>query len=64
MKALGTRMRKLVLGLSLAQILPGKIDEMLFQKKHGFIDMNRTVFIIFFRFLVKALVNVFGSLLF
>ena len=43
MKALGTRMRKLVLGLSVAQILPEKINKTLSPKKLGFIDVNRTV---------------------
>ena len=43
MKALGIGIRKLVLGLSLAQILPEKLDKMFSQQKHGFIDVNRTV---------------------
>ena len=37
------RMRKLVLGLSVAQILPEKINKMLFLKNLGFFDVNRTV---------------------
>ena len=36
-------MRKLVLGLSVAQILPEKINKMLFLKNLGFFDVNRTV---------------------
>ena len=44
MKALGMRMRKLVLGLSLAQILPEKINKMLSPNNPGFIDVNRTVY--------------------
>ena len=42
-KALGMRMRKLVLGLSLAQILPEKINKMISPNNPGFIDVNRTV---------------------
>ena len=43
MKALEMRMRKLVLDLSLAQILPEKIKEIFLPKKLGFIDVLRTV---------------------
>ena len=43
-KALGMRMRKLVLGLSAAQRLPEKINKTLSPNKLGFIDVNRTVF--------------------
>ena len=43
MKALGMRMRKLVLVLSLAQVLPEKINKVLSPNNHGFIDVNRTV---------------------
>ena len=46
LKALEMRMRKLVLGLSLAQILPEKIDKMFLPKKLGFIDMLSTVFFV------------------
>ena len=43
LKALETRMRKLVLDLSLTQILPEKNNKMFLPKKLGFIDMLRTV---------------------
>ena len=43
MKALGMRMRKLVLGLSLAQVLPEKINKIHSSNNLGFIDLNRTV---------------------
>ena len=43
MKALEMRMRKLVLGLSLAQILPEKINKIHSSNNLGFIDVNRTV---------------------
>ena len=43
LKALEMRMLKLVLDLSLAQILPEKISKMFLQKKLGFIDVWRTV---------------------
>ena len=43
MKALGMRLRKLVLVLSLAQVLTEKINKMLSQNNLGFIDVNRTV---------------------
>ena len=42
-KALEMRMRKLVLGLSLAQVLPKKINKILTPNSLGFIDVNRTV---------------------
>ena len=42
-KAFGMRMRKLVLGLSVAQILLEKINKTLSSNKLGFIDVNRTV---------------------
>ena len=44
LKALEMRMRKLVLDLSLAQILPAKINKMFLPKKLGFIDVLRTVY--------------------
>ena len=37
------RMRKLVQGLSLAQILPAKINKMISPINPGFIDVNQTV---------------------
>ena len=43
LKALEIRMRKLVLDLSVAQILPEKIDKRLLTKKLGFIDLLSTV---------------------
>ena len=43
MKALEMRMRKLVLGLSVAQILPEKMNKMLSPNYLGFIDVNQTV---------------------
>ena len=43
MKALEMRIHKLVLGLSLAQILPEKINKILTPNSLGFIDVNRTV---------------------
>ena len=43
LKALEMRMRKLVLNLSLAQILPEKINKMISPNIIGFIDVNRTV---------------------
>ena len=43
-KALGMRMRKLVLVLSLPKILTEKINKMLSTNNHGFIDVNRTVY--------------------
>ena len=43
MKALGMRMQKLVLVLSLAQILPKEINKMVSPYNPGFIDVNRTV---------------------
>ena len=42
-EALEMRMRKLVLDLSVAQILPEKISKMFLRKKLGFIDMLSTV---------------------
>ena len=42
-KALEMRMRKLVLGLSVAQILPEKINKMFLTKKLGLIDVLLTV---------------------
>ena len=38
------RIRKLVLDLSLAQILPEKINKMFSLNNLGFIDMSRTVY--------------------
>ena len=43
MKALEMRMQKLVLDLSVAQILSEKINKMFLPKKLGFIDMLSTV---------------------
>ena len=43
-KAIGMKMRKLVLGLSLAQILPEEINKILSPNNPGFIDVNRTVY--------------------
>ena len=43
LKALEMRMRKLVLDLSLAQILPEKINKVFLPKKLGFINVLRTV---------------------
>ena len=43
MKALEMRMQKLVLDLSLAQVLPEKINKILTPNGLGFIDVNRTV---------------------
>ena len=43
MKALGIRMRKLVLGLSLAQKLLEEINKMFSPNDPGFIDVNQTV---------------------
>ena len=43
-KALGMRMQKLVLGLSLAQILSEKMKKIFLTKKLGFIDVLQTVF--------------------
>ena len=37
------RMRKLILGLSLAQVLPEKINKIHSSNNLGFIDVNRTV---------------------
>ena len=42
-KALEMRMRKLVLGLTVAEILPAKINKMLSLNNLGFIDVNQTV---------------------
>ena len=42
-KALKMRVRKLVSGLFLAQILPEKINKMLSSNNPEFIDVNRTV---------------------
>ena len=42
LKAIEMRMRKLVLDLSVAQILPEKINKMFLPKKLGFIDVLRT----------------------
>ena len=42
MKALGMRIAKLVLGLSVAQVIPEKIKK-LSPNNLGFIDVNRTV---------------------
>ena len=39
------RMRKLVLNLSVAEILPEKINKMLLPKKLGFIDVLSTVLV-------------------
>ena len=49
MKALEIRMRKLVLSLSVAQIIPKKINKTLSPNKLGFIDVNRTVLFVNFR---------------
>ena len=43
MKALGMRIAKLVLGLSVAQVIPEKIKK-LSPNNLGFIDVNRTVY--------------------
>ena len=43
LKALEMRMQKLVLDLSVAQILSEKINKMFLPKKLGFIDMLSTV---------------------
>ena len=43
LKALETRMRKLVLDLSLAQILPEKTNKMFLPKNHGFIILTSSV---------------------
>ena len=43
LKALEMRMRKLVLDLSVAQILPEKINKICLPKKLGFIDVLLTV---------------------
>ena len=43
LKALEMRMRKLVLDLSLAQILPEEINKMLSLNNPGFIDLLSTV---------------------
>ena len=43
LKALEMRIRKLVFGLSVAQILPEKISKMFLPKKLGFIDVFSTV---------------------
>ena len=43
MKALGIRMRTFLLGLSLAQVLPEKINKIHSSNNLGFIDVNRTV---------------------
>ena len=43
MKALGMGIHKLVLGLSLVQIVPEKINKILCLNNLGFIDVNRTV---------------------
>ena len=43
LKALEMRMRKLVLDLSVAQILPEKINKIFFTNKVGFIDLLLTV---------------------
>ena len=43
MKALGMRMQKLVLGLSLAQVLPEKINKIYSSNNLELIDVNRTV---------------------
>ena len=43
LKALEMRMQKLVLDLSVAQILPGKINKIFLPKKLGFIDVLPTV---------------------
>ena len=43
MKALEMRMQKLVLDLSLAQVLPEKINKILTPNSLGFIDVNQTV---------------------
>ena len=50
LKALEIRMRKLVLDLSVAQILPEKINKMFLTKKLGFIDVLRAVFRFFKHF--------------
>ena len=42
-KAREMRMQKLVLGLSLAQMLPEKINKMFSSNNLRFIDVNRTV---------------------
>ena len=43
MKALEMRMRKLVLDLSVAQILTEKMNKIFLPKEHGFIDVLPTV---------------------
>ena len=45
LKALEMRMRKLVLNLSVAQILPEQSNKMILLKKLGFIDVLLTVLI-------------------
>ena len=43
LKALEMMMRKLVLDLPLAHVLPEKINKILSPNNFGFIDVNRTV---------------------
>ena len=49
LKALEMRMRKLVLDLSVAQIIPEKICKMFLSKNLGFIDVLSTVLVHYIR---------------
>ena len=47
-KALAMRMRKMVLSLSVAQLIPEKINKMFSLNNLGFMNVNQTVRIILF----------------